>query len=170
MKTYIKQIYSKYERELQILNNEKFLLFTLPIAFIFLLFFKFIKRIFHIRFGLIHSDRIGHFTANTELFLLEEYHFDRSKKYFDIYYFPQRPCNSFLALLWKKRLRILPKFLIRPFCLITRSLVFFKEFNCGKSTGGDMDIFNLYDKYDSILKFEAKDYIKASKFFAKLNI
>ena len=147
-------------KELSIIKNEKILILTLPIAILFLLFLKFSKIFFHLRFGLLHSDRIGHFTANTELFLLEKKQAVSNKKYIDIYYFPRDPCNKFMSDLWKREITILPKFFIRPLCLITRKLSFFSEFVCGKSLGGDVDLLNLYDRYPPVLKFSDKDYKK----------
>ncbi len=170
MKILKKQIYFSLKKEIEIVLNDKILFLTLPLAFFILFFLKIIKKFIHIRFGLIHSDRIGHFSANTELFLLEEIYNKNQKKYFDLYYFPRKPCNLFLAELWKRKLKIFPKFLIRPFCLISRRLSIFEEFVCGKSIAGDMDSLNLYDKYDPILEFNKKDYKLARTFFEKYKI
>lgn len=170
MKTSKKQIYFSLKKEINIVLNDKVLFLSLPLALFILFILKIIKKLIHIRFGLIHSDRIGHFSANTELFLLEEIYNKNQKKFFDIYYFPRKPCNLFLAELWKRKLKIFPRFLIRPFCLISRRLSIFEEFVCGKSIAGDMDSLNLYDKYDPILEFNNKDYKLANNFFEKFNI
>ena len=61
-----------FKKERKIIYNEPFLLISLPIAF-FILIITFILRPFLlVRFGLIHSDRIGHFATNTELALCEK--------------------------------------------------------------------------------------------------
>ncbi|MDB9825485.1 hypothetical protein OAC15_05245 [Alphaproteobacteria bacterium] len=149
-----------FKKELSIIKNDKILILTLPIAILFLFIMKIVKFFLHLRFGLLHSDRIGHFTANTELFLLENKHIISKKKFIDIYYFPRDPCNKFLSDLWKREIIILPKLLIRPLCLISRKFSFFNEFICGKSIGGDVDLLNLYDNYPPVLKFSDKDYKK----------
>lgn len=170
MKIFKKLIYFNFKKEIDIILDDKILILTLPIALLILLTFKILKKIIHLRFGLIHSDRIGHFTANTELFLLEEIYKNNTNKFFDIYYFPRKPCNIFLAELWKKKIRIFPKIFIRPICLISRKFHFFNEFVCGKSIAGDMDPLNLYDKFDSILEFDDSHYKSAEDFFIKLKI
>ena len=58
-----------FKKEFRILKSEPLLFITLPFSLIILLILKLISPILLIRFGLLHSDRIGHFLINTELFL-----------------------------------------------------------------------------------------------------
>ena len=60
-------------KELRILKSEPLLFITLPISFFVLLILKLLSPIILIRFGLLHSDRIGHFLINTELFFCEQF-------------------------------------------------------------------------------------------------
>ena len=62
----------KYSKELNILLNEPVLFITIPIASFILIFLFLLKRIILFRFGFLHSDRIGHFALNTELWLCEK--------------------------------------------------------------------------------------------------
>ena len=54
------------------INQEKILILLVPIALIFIPIIIFLRPFFVFRFGLIHSDRIGHFASNTALYLKEE--------------------------------------------------------------------------------------------------
>ena len=58
-----------FKKEFRILKSEPLLFITLPFSLIILLILKLLSPILLIRFGLLHSDRIGHFLINTELFL-----------------------------------------------------------------------------------------------------
>ena len=60
-------------KELRILKSEPLLFITLPISFFVLLILKLLSPIILIRFGLLHSDSIGHFLINTELFFCEQF-------------------------------------------------------------------------------------------------
>jgi len=59
-------------KEIIIIRNDYKLLITLPIALVLMIFVVLIKKIIIFRFGFVHSDRIGHFAANTELYLCDE--------------------------------------------------------------------------------------------------
>lgn len=57
---------------IRVFKHERDLIFTIPIFFplliLLIIIFPFIK----IKIGYLRSDRIGHFTVNTELYLLEK--------------------------------------------------------------------------------------------------
>ena len=69
-----------FKKEFRILKSEPLLFITLPFSLIILLILKLLSPILLIRFGLLHSDRIGHFLINTELFFCEEIK-TKNKKY-----------------------------------------------------------------------------------------
>ena len=50
----------------------KILLLTIPLSLPFLIFLIIIYPFIKIKVGFLRSDRIGHFTLNTELYLLEK--------------------------------------------------------------------------------------------------
>lgn len=56
----------------RLFNGNKILLLTIPLSFPFLIFLIIIYPFFKIKVGFLRSDRIGHFTLNTELYLLEK--------------------------------------------------------------------------------------------------
>ena len=136
-------------KDFQIIKKDPVLIFTLPVALLFFFPIVILSPIILIRFGLLHSDRLGHFSANTELFLCEQVkkEKDKDKKLtIDFFYFPTNPCNLQLAKMIKRKLFILPKIICRPFCLISRKIKFLKSHVTGKATAGDYDVNNLYRK------------------------
>ena len=83
---------------------------------------------------------------NTELSLLEDKKFNNKSSY-DFYYFGGKICNDYLGKKWAEILNIFPKFLIRPFCLISRKLNIFKHNIAGSTISSDNDVMNLLEKY-----------------------
>ena len=61
-----------FVKEKKILLKEPLLFLSLPIALICMLLVIILRPFILIRFGLLHSDRIGHFATNTELSLCEK--------------------------------------------------------------------------------------------------
>ncbi len=148
------------KRHIKILKSEPDLLITLFIAPFFILLFFFLKPFIQIRVGLLHCDRLGHFTVNTELYILEKnfIHKKIKKRSFDFLYLPWKTsCNKTLENLWRRKLIILPRFILRPICLIIRSFNFLKDFRCGVPTNSDRDVLNLIEKYPPTLKFSEKE-------------
>ena len=80
-------------KEFRILKSEPVLIFTIPICLIIFLILIIIRPIILIRFGLLHSDRIGHFLINTEIFFCEKKLKKEKKNVLDLFYFPTKPCN-----------------------------------------------------------------------------
>ena len=147
-------------KQMIILFTEPDLLITLFIAPFFILLMFFLKPFVHIRVGLLHCDRLGHFTVDTEFYHCEK-KIDESKSknfFFDLLYLP-RPlsCNKTLENLWRRKLIILPRFILRPICLIIRSFNFLKDFRCGVPTNSDRDVLNLIEKFPPSLKFSEKE-------------
>lgn len=157
------------KKELSILIKEPILFLTLPFAFFLMIFFFFIKKILLIRFGFVHSDRIGHFAANTELYLCQKKKFEKKKNTLDLFYFPTKPCNSQLAKMIQRKLSFYPKILIRPFCLISRKLEFLKDHITGRTLKSDHDIKNLYEAYPTQIEFSNKEISYGNKILKKIN-
>ena len=133
-------------KEFRILKAEPILFLTIPISILFILLIVIIRPLLTVRFGLLHSDRIGHFLINTELFFCEEKFLKNKKRVLDLFYFPTIPCNFQFAKMLKRKILILPKIIIRPFCLITRKFSFLSVHVTGKSIAGDYDVKNVLDK------------------------
>jgi putative glycosyltransferase (TIGR04372 family) len=99
------------------------LLIFFPLIFIFLLCEFFLKIKFRVEE--IRSDRIGHFTQNLEVYLYELQNIKYGKlKYIDIVFLNKFICNNFLLKLWKKKIKIFPRFFFNNLFL---SLNFFTK-------------------------------------------
>ena len=156
-------------KEINIIRNDYKLLITLPIALVLMIFVVLTKKIITFRFGFVHSDRIGHFAANTELYLCYEINKKKKVKTIDFFYFPTKPCNSYLGLLISRKLNFYPKFLIRPFCLIVRKFYFLRDHVAGKPPMRDHDIYNYYEKYRNQIKLNKYEIKKGNSILNKIN-
>ena len=157
------------EKIIRILRSELDLFLTLPLSlpilFFLIIIFPFIK----IKIGFLHSDRIGHFTLNTELYLLEK----KNKNIFsiDLFYLGRKDvCNRTLERLWRKELIIFPRFFLRPLCLQIRFFKFLKFLRCGHTSSGQRDILNLLDQYPSTIKLSHNDLIKGDNEKLKIGL
>ena len=80
------------------------------LALLVVLIIRFIRPWLLVRFEGLFSTRIGHFAANTELYLCER---DAcinipTQRYIDIFYITEPVSNQQLAIMWKRVLRIWP--------------------------------------------------------------
>lgn len=111
---------------------------------------------FLVRFGPLISSRIGHFAANTEMYLCEREEGINvpDRPHLDILFFGHRPlCNKQLAKMWKRTLRIWPSWLIVPVYRVNEILPGGAKHQVGDNTQNDRDVHNLLDKYPAHLKF-----------------
>lgn len=77
-------------------------LFLLPFALIIVCVVRLLRPVTVIRFGRLISTRIGHFAADTELYLCERDLGLRDKSGVDIFYHSRPICNKFLAKMWDR--------------------------------------------------------------------
>ena len=140
----------------------------LPIVFIIFLLKPFLR----VRVGQLWSSRIGHFSANTELYLCER---DAkinipNKHYIDLFFVSGQICNNYLLKMWKREIIILPSFILCPLHYYFQSFQFAKNFIVPEPSGLDRDIFNLFDKYDCHLHFTADEEMFGKKELERLGI
>jgi putative glycosyltransferase (TIGR04372 family) len=141
---------------LGILRNELDLFFTLPLSLPFLILIIIIYPFVKIKVGFLRSDRIGHFTLDTELYLLEKK--NKKIKSIDLFYLGRKiVCNKTLLRLWKKQLIVLPRIILRPLCLQIRYFNFLNFLRCGQTLCNQRDILNLLDQYPSTIKLNYDD-------------
>ena len=148
------------QKQLRILFDEPLLLVALPLSLISLGFILLLRPIIKIRVGFLRCDRIGHFAANTELYLCSLEKEGSKTRTVDLFYFPRPVCNQQLATMWKRRLKILPWFILRPLCLIVRSNEIFKSFRAIEARGGDRDIDGLFDRLPARNKFTHEEEVR----------
>jgi len=80
---------------------------------IFLLFTLLIKKVILIRFGVLTSQRIGHFAWDTEIYLSEK-QIEKKRNIIDLFCFTDVVCNKFLADMWKQNLIVIPSYILFP--------------------------------------------------------
>ncbi len=72
---------NKIIRAYKAIKYEKYLIIVLPIALLFVPIIILIKNLVLLRFGLIHSDRMGHFITDTALYLIQKKKLKKEKDY-----------------------------------------------------------------------------------------
>lgn len=113
-----------------------------------------------IRLGDMHSLKLGHFAANTELYLCEmEAGINKPKgRYFDVFFYGfQVVCNQQLAVMWKRVLRIWPRWILEPVFRVNRFIPGGAMHEIGSNTQADRDVHNLLDRFPTHLQFTADE-------------
>jgi len=106
---------------------------------------------------MLMSSRIGHFAANTELYLCEKDAKKNvpNKKYLDIFYNAVGPvCNTQLDKMWRRTLVVMPWHVMKTLDYINK-----KFFNNSHEipTHGAKDVYGMYDKIKPHLYFTSKE-------------
>jgi len=110
-----------------------------------------------IRWGELHSPRIGHFASNTELYLCER---DAGinvpmQRHADILFMEPQISNQQLAKMWSRVICVWPACVMSSICLINRLIPGGAIHEIGKNTQNDRDVHNLFDRFPSHLEFSA---------------
>ena len=111
---------------------------------------------FLVRMGALQSLRIGHFAANTELYLCERKALINlpKQRYLDLFHMAHRPiCNRQLAIMWKRVLNIWPSWVMDPIIMVNRVIGGGAAHEIGDNTQGDLDVHNLLERFPPHLKF-----------------
>lgn len=136
--------------------TSRWLLYILAVPAVFLM--RAVRPWILIRIDRIWSSRIGHFAANTELYLCEK---DAGinvpvGRYIDLFYFAGPICNQQLATMWKRTLRIWPRCILYSIMQVNQAIPKGKVHVIGDNTDG-RDIHDLLDRFASHLKFTADE-------------
>lgn len=143
------------KKKLRIVREEPWLLMAIPISLVSLSLILILRPLIKIRVGFLRCDRLGHFGANTELYLCER---DVNNiQTLDLFYYPRKACNQQLATMWERKLIVLPWFLLRPLDLIIRSFPVLAPLHAAEGKGGDRDIYNLLDRLPPHLEFNREE-------------
>jgi len=124
------------------------------------LIMRLIKPLLLVRLQGLHSQRIGHFAANTELFLCE---YDAgiivpNQRHIDIFYMASKPiCNQQLAIMWQRVLRIWPAWILVPIARINKLIPGGKSHEIDGAFRWTRDIYNLYDRFPAHLQFTTEE-------------
>lgn len=108
-----------------------------------------------VRFGSLMSSRMGHFAANTELYLCEQ---DAginlpAQRHVDLFYMAKPICNQQLATMWKRVLRIWPAWILAPISRVNRLMPGGAVHEVLANTQHDRDVHNLLDRFPPHLEF-----------------
>ena len=134
-----------------------FPLYVLATPFVIIL--RILSPIFLIRWQSILATRLGHFAGNLELYLCEkEFGINvPSQLYFDIFFIGHKPiCNHQLFFMWKRVLRIWPKFIFYPLMVVNKIIPGGNSHEILTSSN-DRDVNNLYDQTLSHLSFTEEE-------------
>lgn len=101
-----------------------------------------------IRIGGVNGARIGHFAANTDLYLCErDTGIDRtSRRLFDVLHFGGQTCNAQLLRMWGRVVRVWPSRVLEPVGRLNRLLPGSAVHEIGANSQGDRDVHNLWDQ------------------------
>ena len=144
------------------------------LSLIVILLIYLVEPLIMVRFISIESGRLGHFLANTEIFLCEK---DAGinipkQKYFDIFFFNDI-CNKQIAKMWKRELFIVPRFFIFPIYnlnkILTKIFPRFKKHIAG-SLQSDRDVYNLLEKSKPHIHFTEKELKYGEEFLKKCGL
>ena len=166
----VKVIAKKLRSLIYLLLQTPIYLLSIPLIVIL----RLIKSWYLIRWGELDSNRIGHFSAFTELYCCKR---DAgintpSQKYLDLFYMKKFVCNKQLEKMWRRSLIILPAWLLRPlsrvnsfFCLFISS---FKEHEIISSL--DTDVHNLLEKFPTHISFIPKEELEGEEILKKFGL
>ena len=128
---------------------------VLPIV----LFMRLIRPWLLIRIDGLISARLGHFAANTELYLCESAQGINVplRPYIDIFYFADKEiCNKQLAKMWRRQLVIGSRILLSPISSVNKLFPGWRAHTILNDTSG-RDKYNLLDKMPPHLEFTADE-------------
>ena len=138
-----------------------------------LMIIRLIRSWFLVRFESLASLRIGHFAANTEMYLSERQACINipEKKYIDIFYITEPVSNKQLARMWKRELHIWPAWIIKPISDLNKIL---PGGDCHlvkhNSYSNGLDVNNLIDRFPSHLKFTSEEEIRGKAEMKKMGM
>jgi len=145
-------LFRKMKRALQILLTLPLHILAVPVVLVI----RLIRHWLLVRWSGLISVRIGHFAANTEMYLCEQ---DAGinvpkKRHVDLFYMAYRPiCNQQLATMWKRILRVWPSWILAPISRVNRLIPGGAVHEIGNNTQHDRDVHNLLDRFPPHLEF-----------------
>ncbi|PIO89903.1 MAG: glycosyltransferase, TIGR04372 family protein [Zetaproteobacteria bacterium CG06_land_8_20_14_3_00_59_53] len=126
-----------------------------PLALVLVLVMRAARPWFLVRIGMLTSNRMGHFAANTELYLCER---DAGinvpeGRYVDLWCHNWPICNQQLARMWGRVLHIGPRWLLSAIMAMNDFVSGGDVHRIGNNTSDDRDVHNLLERFPSHLSF-----------------
>ena len=158
-----------------------YLIFQTPIyliSFPIVIIIRLIRPWYLIRLGELISTRIGHFSMNVELYCCEQEAGINvpSQKYLDLFYLRNIICNRQLEKMWRRRLIIIPNWLLSPLSKVNQfipggnhHMIGFNNINeiC---TNADRDVHNLIEKFQPHINFTKEEELDGKKILNNFGI
>lgn len=151
-------------RNLMSLNAKFVFQSVCAVPFIFIILVsKLFSNWFVLRFSDLCGHRLGHFAANTELYLCEKAEGINCPKVrtIDIFRVSKPVCNAYLEKKWRNLIpHMWPSFIVSPFFWALRILALFgisDKSYLVVNTQSDRDVHSLYKKYPPRIKFSNEE-------------
>jgi len=142
--------------------------FGLIAAVVIVIIVRLLRPIVLIRFGYLRSNRLGHFTANTEVYLCERDAGLCGPKAIDFFYYSPFICNQQLKKMWDRILHVYP--FVRTLDRVNRFLPAGRIHICPFREHPDRDIHGLFDNTKPHLSFTADEERKGQEGLRDLGI
>lgn len=161
-------LFRKMKQPLQILLKLPFYILAVPVVLVI----RLIRPWFLVRWVALSSTRIGHFAANTEMYLCER---DAGinvpkQRHVDLFYMGGPICNQQLAVMWKRVLRVWPSWILARVSRVNQLIPGGVVHNIGDNTQNDRDVHNFYDFLAPHLKFNEEEEKKGNAELRKMGI
>jgi len=134
---------------------------------------RLIRPWFLIRWSALHSPRIGHFAANTEMYICERNAGINvpSRRYVDLFYIDESICNGQLATMWARVLRIWPAWVLGPISQVNRLIPGGRIHEVSLiNTQHDRDVHNLRDRFPPLVQFTAAERARGEASLREMGI
>ena len=126
-----------------------------------------------LRFGALQSSRIGGFTTNTEMYLCKKALLEKKedKKFIDFFYL-NAISNLYLKKMWKRKLKIFPKFFIWPLENLNKFFSIFFDFPKKHSIPHELerDVDDVFIQFKNHLTFTKNEEDLGAKFLKKMGL
>ena len=146
----------------------------LPLTLLIILIIRLLRPFILIRFGKLISSRIGHFSANTELYLCERdasINIPKQQRFVDVFYMAALPiCNKQLEKMWRRVLLIWPSRILAPVTLCNKVIFGGNIHEIGQPTCGDRDVHNLLEQFPPRIEFTEEEIRKGNKELNNLGV
>jgi len=156
------------ERALQIILKLPLYVLAIPVVLVI----RLIRPWLLVRLGGLISSRIGHFAANTEMYLCER---DAGinvpkQRYIDLFFMGGPICNDQLAKMWRRTLTIWPSSILARIYRVNHIIPGSSIHEIGGNTHSDRDVHNLLDKQEPHLFFTKEEEILGKETLRQMGI
>jgi len=141
-------------------------------AFPVVLVIRLIRPWYLVRWNYLISSRIGHFAANTELYLCEQNAGINvpKQRHMDLFYMDWPTCNQQLAIMWQRILHIWPSWILAPVIRINRLIPRGEIHVIGNVMHGERDVHNLLERFPVRLKFTHEEEVRGKDLLGAMGI